>query len=200
MLLFSLLMDKVNLKKVREVMLYVTQKEGGKIEFKKLLKLVYFSDRLHLRKHGRTISTDFYVAMKKGPVASMTYDFCKAITSNGGADFGENVEIKNLFEKGDNNYTIKSTKKPDLNNFSESEIEAITTVFEAYGSKSGEDLSHISHEFYEWNQFRSQLEKNPTAFPMSFISFFEAEDKGTIFEESKKQLEIMAEVYQEDNV
>mgnify|MGYP000930808099 CR=1 FL=1 len=193
-------MSKVDLKKVREVMLYLTQKEGGKIEFKKLLKLTYLADRLHLRQHGRTVSTDFYVAMKKGPVASMTYDFCKAITSLEGADLGEKAEIRSFFEKGENYYTVKSSKTPDLNNFSESEVESMNAVYDEYGSKNGEELSALSHTFHEWAQFRSQLEKNPTAFPIDFSSFFEAEDKGTIFEESKERLEVMEGIYQEDNV
>ena len=38
----------------------------------KAIKLVWMADRLHLREYGRPITNDDYVAMKFGPVGSVT--------------------------------------------------------------------------------------------------------------------------------
>ena len=46
-----------------------------------ILKLLFFADRYHLRKYGRTISNDSYCAMQNGPVASKTYDLLKSISN-----------------------------------------------------------------------------------------------------------------------
>lgn len=42
-----------------------------------ILKAMFIADREHLNKYGRPITFDEYVAMKDGPVASLTYDLLK---------------------------------------------------------------------------------------------------------------------------
>jgi uncharacterized phage-associated protein len=42
-----------------------------------LVKSLFLADRAHLNKYGRPITFDNYVAMKDGPVPSLSYDFLK---------------------------------------------------------------------------------------------------------------------------
>jgi uncharacterized phage-associated protein len=164
----------------------------------KLLKLIYLSDRLHLRLYGRTISTDVYYAIGKGPVASNVYDKCKQIAGTQ-ISLGEDNDISLSFERGSQKYTIRAKKDADLKIFSKSEIDIVDKVFETFGHKEGHQLSEISHDFYEWKQFENALKNKSTSFTISFEDFFETEDNGTIFESPKERLLIIKALYKEDH-
>ena len=76
-----------------EVLLYIADKTK---DIYKILKILYFADKLHLSKYGRFISGDYYIAMKHGPVPSRSYDIIKIAR-------GENpniydIDIKELFD------------------------------------------------------------------------------------------------------
>lgn len=191
-------MNRIDHEKITNLMLYVADKNGQEIDFKKLLKLIYLADRLHLRTHGRTISTDHYVAMKQGPVASTVYDKCKNIAGSK-IELGDSTDIASSFQSGSDYYIINATKRPNLSRFSQSEIEAIAKVLEAYGSYSGDQLSKITHDFYEWKKYEEMLKKNDTSFVIEMEDFFEEEDQGTIFAQSKERLLKIKEVYKEDH-
>ena len=63
-----------NHKKAVQTLAYFAQKEGGVINKMKAFKLIWLSDRLHLRKYGRPILNDVYFALPKGPIPSSTKD------------------------------------------------------------------------------------------------------------------------------
>lgn len=179
-------------------MLYITNRNGGRIDFIKLLKLMYLSDRFHLRKNGRNLSTDEYYAMKRGPVATKTYDNCKQIASDA-PDLGENSDLSTLFAKGKTSYEIVSKARPNMLNFSGSEIEAIETILATYGDKTSEELSDITHGFYEWKKYSDALRENNTSYRIETDDFFQTEDLGTIFEDKLEKLKTMRDIYHEDN-
>ena len=191
-------MNRIDHEKIRNLMLYMADKNGEEIDFKKLLKLIYLADRLHLREHGRTISTDHYSAMKQGPVASTVYDKCKSIAGSK-IEFGDSTDILDSFKSGSDYFIIKAIKKPVLDNFSQSEINIISKVLETYGAFNGDQLSKITHNFYEWRKYEEMLKKNDTSFVIDMEDFFEEEDRGTIFEQSKERLQKIREVYKEDH-
>lgn len=184
--------------KIVELMLLIANKNKNEVDFMKLLKLIYLSDRLHLRRYGRTISTDVYYAMPKGPVASNVYDKCKQITGSQ-ISLDENKAVMSAFEVGSKDKTIKAKKEAELKIFSKSEVDAIDEVFAIYGDKDGGQLSEISHDFYEWKKFKEALANNYTSFTIKFNDFFETEDKGTIFEASMEKLNAVKEIYKEDH-
>ena len=62
--------------KIVETILYLAHK-GLDLSQYKLVKLFYLADREHLRRFGRPITFDYYVAMEHGPVASIAYDIAK---------------------------------------------------------------------------------------------------------------------------
>ncbi len=59
-------------RKATQALNFFAAKAGGKINKMKALKLVFFADRYHLRKYGRPVVGDEYLAMNYGPVASGT--------------------------------------------------------------------------------------------------------------------------------
>src|SRR5882724_2767190 len=64
-------------RKATQALNFFARKAGGRINKMKALKLVYFADRYHLRKYGRPVVGDEYLAMNYGPVASGTKDLAK---------------------------------------------------------------------------------------------------------------------------
>jgi len=64
-------------KKATQAINYLAIKEGGRIEKLKLIKLVYFADRYHLRRYGRPMINDAYFAMPLGPVGSSVKDIAE---------------------------------------------------------------------------------------------------------------------------
>src|ERR1700681_3309737 len=64
-------------RKATQALNFFANRAGGSINKMKVLKLVYFADRYHLRKYGRPVVGDEYVAMNYGPVASGTKDLAE---------------------------------------------------------------------------------------------------------------------------
>ena len=64
-------------------LLYVLNKLGGRADFHKVFKILYFADREHLACFGKPITDDKYMAMANGPVPSMAYDIFKSLRGNG---------------------------------------------------------------------------------------------------------------------
>ncbi|MCA6072137.1 MAG: SocA family protein [Endomicrobium sp.] len=65
----------MNFKKLVQVVNYVLAKYDYRLNYTKLVKLLYISDRECLDKWGFAISGDSYHSMKQGPVLSRLYDF-----------------------------------------------------------------------------------------------------------------------------
>jgi uncharacterized phage-associated protein len=69
---------KMNLAKAVEAAAELLRAEsGGRMDYIRLLKLLYLADRESLRRFGKPITYDRYVAMKFGPVLSEVYDLIK---------------------------------------------------------------------------------------------------------------------------
>src|SRR5205823_929857 len=60
---------------------------GGRMEYIKLIKLLYLADREALLRWGRPITTDRHVSMPKGPVLSQIYDLIRLEPEPGIASF-----------------------------------------------------------------------------------------------------------------
>ncbi len=158
----------------------------------KVIKLIWLADRYHLRKYGRSISGDEYIAMKFGPVASTVKDIAE------NSDFLASEEItysKQYIEKVDNN-TIESVALPDMDVFSETDIEALNFAFKNFGEYDQFELANLSHYYPEWMKLSKELE-NKGREKMSYTDFFEdpinlADDK---FKEEKDLLEESKEIF-----
>lgn len=111
--------------------------------FHTISKLMYLADKEHLAEYGRLIFGDSYVAMKHGPVPSETYDMLKAVRGDGWTKFME--EAKSAFEVKGKKEVIP-IRLPDLNVFSESDLECLQKTFEIYGKMTFRELTDITHD------------------------------------------------------
>lgn len=184
-------------KKAVQAINYIAENNNGKVHRLKAIKLLWFADRLHLRKYGRTITGDTYVAMPYGPVASKTLDIIKRNSSF-------DPTLKSAIEYGDNYLTTKeefilSTDSTNSKVFSQTDLESLKTVLENYNEVDRFDLAEISHEFPEWNRFEERFKyAGPKRFDMDIYDFFQNVETYDLFSDSEEDLEIVKEVFLEN--
>jgi len=187
-----------NHKKAVQTLAYFAQKEGGVINKMKAFKLIWLSDRLHLRKYGRPILNDVYFALPKGPIPSSTKDL--ADNSDYLADSERELREQVLEDAG--RYTIKSKIEVQKNVFSESDLEVMSLVYANFGNLDEFTLSELSHEYPEWKKFEKSLQVgNSSRFEMNYQDFFENnENSHLLFEQDEELLELNKEVFLENQI
>lgn len=157
-------------KKATQAINFFTRKEGLKIDKLKLIKLVYLADRFHLRRYGRPITNDTYLAMRLGPVGSSVKDIADF---SGYLDETERKYASNFLGQGGIENTIVSLADVDNDVFSKSELESLNFVYEKFGNQSESSLVDVVHKYPEWEKFRKTLEaKETTREQMSYLDFF----------------------------
>jgi len=130
-------------------------KEGSKINKMKALKLIFFADRYHLRKYGRLITNDTYVAMRNGPVASGTRDIIEKTSYINSLQ----KDYANLYLTP-SGYHVKSNSSPDEKVFSDSDIEALEFAWKTFGHLGQFELVKITHKYPECIAHKEELKHN----------------------------------------
>lgn len=94
----------------------------------KLLKLLFISDFKHFEKYARPILGDFYVRIQLGPIPSISYNLFNSETP----ELEKVMRIINE-KKGDFDFKrIEALEDPNLDVFSESDLEIMQTVAKKY--------------------------------------------------------------------
>lgn len=147
-------------RKALSVAEYLLHRLGGQTNYMYLLKLIFFADRYHLRKYLRPATSDRYIAMKKGVVASYLYDICKGNTKIDGISSLENFQIK--LEKSAN----------FGNELSPSDIEAIDFSLAHFAHFGEFALSEITHAYPEWKMYEQKIVSEETKSEQMFFEDF----------------------------
>ncbi len=137
-------MDIINLfekETTLNAILYITEKNGGKIDMHKLFKTLYFADQESLSRYGRTITRDVYIAMQYGPVPSKTDDILKAVR---GDSFFKAGDLGRYFHFI-NEYTIANDMCADMDWLSESDIICLDNSIKRCKDKNFRQLVEMSH-------------------------------------------------------
>ena len=132
--------------------LYVTEKIKAK-DFHKIFKILYFADRGHLTKYGRTITGETYIKMAMGPVPTNLYNIFKTIKNN------KSFHGKNMKEyfTVHNEYLVKPEKSPDLRYLSETDVSELDKSISEYGEMSLGILTATSHDL-AWKYAKNNKE------------------------------------------
>jgi len=158
-------------RKATQALNFFARKAGGRINKMKALKLVYFSDRYHLRKYGRPVVGDEYLAMNYGPVASSTKDLAEM------SDFlGEEEQryAKRFIRPADSAITYESVHDLDKKVLSESDQEALTFAWSRFGRVDKFELSKLTHRYPDWKRHKAALQSNVvTRVPMNYRDFLD---------------------------
>jgi len=161
-----------------------------------LLKMLYFADRYHIRHYGNLLSNDSYVAMKLGPVASITYDILKKLpTLKIPPDADYLSAVKELDE-----YDVVIEIQGD-NKLSKSAKIALDFTVRENGRYDWKKQSRLSHCFPEWKKHETMITAVNPSVAMDLRDFFDDPDddacfrafdkKGDPFKEDKEFLMLL---------
>lgn len=126
--------------------LYVAERVGSKKDMHKIFKTLYFADKYHLSRYGRTITGDDYIAMEHGPVPSRIDDIFKAVRGDSYFSAGELSKYFHFV----NRFIIEPDIKSDVDYLSESDTECLDEAIFLCKDKSFQELCDMSHD-YAWN-------------------------------------------------
>lgn len=186
-------MHGFNYKKTVQALNYLASISGGSLNKMKAIKLLWLSDRLHLRKYARTITGDTYFALKLGPVPSNTRD----ILENSSFLSEDELKYSSQFISITDKYKYASNGDPYLKVFSETDIEILNEVFSVYGQLSHFQLSELSHEFPEWKKWEASLKRSNSRYLMNFSDFFQdTPNKKELFIEEHEDLQLIKSLFE----
>ena len=158
------------------------KREGGKMNYMKLLKLLYLADRKAIELWELPITFDLYVSMDNGPVLSSTYDLIAWGSRPGMASYWSE------FISGPTFYNVSLLLEPETNKLSEAEIQALDAVYDQYGKFSQWDLVTITHKLPEYK------DPNGSAIPIPVHDILVALGEDTE-DVARIEKEIQAEIY-----
>jgi len=139
----------MNLKKLYQTVNYILAKYKYRLNYTKLIKLLYIADRICLEKYNFAISGDKYCSMPQGLVLSNLYEFINR---------QNNIEFNSLFIK--NGYDLISIpeKKYPFDELCEAELEILDEVDKKYHNFTWQELvDDVVHKFPEWDK-RAQIQ------------------------------------------
>ena len=122
----------------------------------KAAKLLYYADKYHLIRYGKPILGDVYYHLDYGPVPSKALDIMnEALDPYRLRGIPQsNLELLKKYLKVDpaekTHPTFEAKTEPDLDVFSESELEALRETIKRYGRYSGRQLIDLTHQEAPW--------------------------------------------------
>ena len=115
---------------------------NGRMEYKKLIKLLYLADKKMLQRCGEPIVFDTWYSMATGPVLGQTYDLIQA-----GTEPNDDLWTNHIRTVG---HDVVLQSDPGSDRLSRIENSIIDEVFAEYGSTDRWDLAKLTQAFPEW--------------------------------------------------
>jgi len=132
-------MARFNERKALAAILYLAN-IVGKIDLYALLKTLYYAEKYHFQRWGRTITGDTPHRLPYGPVPSKMYDMLKSVRGDGfwPHDLSDNFGFTD-------DKTVVPKKKPDLTRLSETDTAELERSFAERGQNSFNELCEEAH-------------------------------------------------------
>jgi uncharacterized phage-associated protein len=134
---------KFNERKATQAAARLLMLNGGRMNYMKLIKLLYIVDREGLLRWGRPITTDTYFAMKHGPVLSEVLDRISEEPISGKTFWTQHISEPQ-------GYAVALREDPSNDQLSIAEEELIGETFEKFGRLNEWKLVDLVHTFAEW--------------------------------------------------
>ena len=157
-------------RKFASVVAYLAARRPG-VTKKELCKIIYFADKEHLLRYGRTITGDRYYALEQGPVPTRGLDALNGKNKHPEDD----AEVAKYGKIRGSNFEPNG-KPPDLKAFSKSDLKVLDDVFQEIGHLPAWELEQRSRQEAAWARAR----KNG---PMDFALFFEGRPEAATIKE-----------------
>jgi uncharacterized phage-associated protein len=121
----------------------LSYERARRMNFMRLLKLLYVADRESLAETGRPITGDRAVALKRGPVLGRVYDLIKGQSPRAG-EWGRFI----LTDR----YEVELVGEPGRGKLSRQDVARLRAVYDRYRDLDEWALSEETHNFPEWRQ------------------------------------------------
>lgn len=131
--------------KATEAACHLLSRGGGRMNYMKLIKLMYLADRKALLSHGRPITFDYYVSMKHGPVLSGVLDRI----NEGDPPSEESIWHRHIRRSA--RYAVEAKGECAVQSLSEAERTILDEVYADFGTIDRWKLVDRLHEsLREW--------------------------------------------------
>lgn len=173
-------------KKITQVLRYLIAKnEHDRLNILLLMKLVWATDRYHVRKYGSLVTSYDYRALPNGPVSSTALDIANA------SDFlsQEQIEYSEQFVVRAKN-DVFGVAPAEADYLSETDKEALDFAWSKFGAMGQFDVRDITHDYPEWKKFEGYFESGASSEKIDIRDFFENPDNDMYFSEDVELLEL----------
>ena len=137
----------------------------GRMNYLKLMKLLYLADRESMKRHGEPISGDRYVSMDHGPVLSQTLNLI-----NGAVRFQDDGWNHWIKDKADYEVSLRRKVSRDaLDELSDADLDVLDDTYTKFGRMDKWELRDYTHRYCpEWT--------NPqgSSIPIEYVDIFKA--------------------------
>lgn len=130
---------RFNEKALTQAAAVLIKREGGKMNYLKMLKLLYVAERKSLLQVTKSITGDTFTAMDKGPLLSHAYDLIKA-SARGESSGPWCSSIRT------DDYDVVLEKDPDNDELSEADEKRIEEVYDLLGHMNEWELVKWTHD------------------------------------------------------
>lgn len=131
-------------RKTAQAAAFLVQLHGGRLNYMKLIKLLYLADRHTLVERGLPITGDAMVAMPHGMVLSRTLNLINEGPQSASTDWYAMVTPPANYE------VSLSQPDPDLDRLSRYELRVLRELAERFQHMDQWDLKHYTHELPEY--------------------------------------------------
>jgi hypothetical protein len=132
-------MIEFNEEKAINVILYLGSKRKL-LDLYATLKMLFYADKSHFQKWGRTITGDTYHRLPHGPAPTNLYDILKSIRGDGSWQ----TDYRNIITFS-NSRTFTVLKEPNIDLLSQSDIDELDASFNAHIDKDFQKLKTEAH-------------------------------------------------------
>lgn len=130
--------------KIRQAVAYIASKLPERGNMYKVLKVMYFADKEHLRRYGRMIFGDRYIALRHGPVPWSAY---RRVSNVRDGLISADTKPEPLFMvAADHTIVPLLNADLDLECFSDSDLECINNEIDICAPLSFRELKQRSHD------------------------------------------------------
>lgn len=146
-----------NITKIANAIIYFVDNDVQNLGKTKLMKLLFYTDKYHLEKFGKSVFGDTYHKLPQGPVPTITLNIINSLNESEEDDFtlyanefSQYVETKDMENYGYKTMQFIPTADFNRKLFSRSEIEIMNLVIKRFKSYSAAQISDKSHTTPEW--------------------------------------------------